>query len=120
MHVMGGLFGAIYINASTTNTASVLTTLSGLSRYLLLAQHFSMKNSDSSTDGTAFQTYSSLSSASGSGISINAGYTSSSVIDVVFVNGLFQPQVNTIPFLNRITIKNSVIAILNYWSVCYP
>ncbi|KAJ3232953.1 hypothetical protein HDU78_006731 [Chytriomyces hyalinus] len=100
LQVMGGLVGAIYVRPTeaAVKKSTALTYLASLERHVLVAQHFAMESINSDTDDTfTVRTYEYLSSLLKSQVPINAEYVNSSVKDIYFINGQFQPKLAMMP-----------------------
>ncbi|KAI8835380.1 Cupredoxin [Chytriomyces cf. hyalinus JEL632] len=100
LQVMGGLVGAIYVRpteAAVTKSAA-LTYLASLERHCSSWRSISQWRVSIQTP-TQFtvRTYEYLSNLLKSQVPINAEYTNSSVKDVYFINGQFQPQLAMTP-----------------------
>ncbi|TPX31479.1 hypothetical protein SmJEL517_g05185 [Synchytrium microbalum] len=90
LQVMGGLIGAIYVDAADTSSAA-LNTLATYRRILMVLQHLSMSSINPSTDPFKVKTYVDLTTSAGSTLPVGATYVNSSVQDIYMVNGQFQP-----------------------------
>ncbi|KAJ3266664.1 hypothetical protein HDU77_011413 [Chytriomyces hyalinus] len=100
LQVMGGLVGAIYVRPTeaAVKKSAALTYLASLERHVLVGQHFAMASINSDTDDTfTVRTYEYLSSLLKSQVPINAEYFNSSVKDIYFINGQFQPKLAMMP-----------------------
>ncbi|KAJ3244958.1 hypothetical protein HDU78_010131 [Chytriomyces hyalinus] len=97
--VMGGLVGAIYVRPTeaAVKESTALTYLAGLERHVLVGQHFAMESINTNTDPFTVRTYEYLSSLLKSQVPINAEYVNSSVKDIYFINGQFQPKLAMMP-----------------------
>ncbi|KAJ3396938.1 hypothetical protein HDU80_009796 [Chytriomyces hyalinus] len=99
LQVMGGLVGAIYVRPTeaAVKSSTALTYLASLERHVLVAQHFAMASINTNTDPFTVRTYEYLSNLLKSQVPINAEYANSSVKDIYFINGQFQPQLAMMP-----------------------
>ncbi|KAJ3244248.1 hypothetical protein HDU77_009984 [Chytriomyces hyalinus] len=99
LQVMGGLVGAIYVRPTeaAVKKSTALTYLASLERHVLVGQHFAMESINTNTDPFTVRTYEYLSSLLKSQVPINAEYVNSSVKDIYFINGQFQPKLAMMP-----------------------
>jgi len=90
MQIMGGLFGAIIVDPSSAS--AVPAALTNLTRVTLLFSHFSTSTVNTLDDPFKVRTYLQLASMTGDAMNVNPTYVSSSVTDIYFTNGQYQPQ----------------------------